>query len=277
MAYTESFVLSNGVKMPKLGLGVWKAKEGGEVERAVETALQAGYRSIDTATVYENESGVQKGIAASGVPREEIFITTKVWNDDHGYDKTLKAFEESCQRLKVDYVDLYLIHWPVPGKFIDTWKALERLYEEKVARAIGVSNFHVHHLEKLSTKANIAPMVNQVEFHPYLTQDELREYCREHQIQFEAYSPLMHGLFTQEKTILDIAKEINRTPAQVLLRWNIQHGVVTIPKSVTKERIIENAKIFDFELTDEQMKQLDQLNRNQRFGQDPDTFVNRWA
>src|SRR5690606_27655430 len=155
MAYTESVVLSNGVKMPKLGLGVWKAKEGGEVERAVEAAIRAGYRSIDTATVYQNESGVQKGIEASGIPRDELFITTKVWNDDQGYDSTLRAFEESCKRLKIEVLDLYLIHWPVTGKFIDTWKALEKLYEEKVVRAIGVSNFHIHHLEKLSTKANI--------------------------------------------------------------------------------------------------------------------------
>lgn len=273
MAYTESVVLSNGVKMPKLGLGVWKAQEGGEVEQAVEAAIRAGYRSIDTATVYQNESGVQKGIEASGIPRDELFITTKVWNDDQGYDSTLRAFEESCKRLKIEVVDLYLIHWPVTGKFIDTWKALEKLYEEKVVRAIGVSNFHIHHLEKLSTKANIAPMVNQFEFHPYLTQEELRKYCADHKIQVEAYSPLMHGHFTQEQTILDIAQKVNRTPAQVLLRWNIQHGVVTIPKSVREERIVENAKIFDFELSDEDMKRLDQLNRNHRFGLDPDTFV----
>lgn len=272
MAYTESVVLNNGVKMPKLGLGVWKSKEGGEVEKAVEAAIRAGYRSIDTATIYQNESGVQRGIAASGISRDELFITTKVWNDDQGYDSTLRAFEKSCHRLQVEMVDLYLIHWPVSGKFADTWKALERLYEEKVVRAIGVSNFHIHHLEELSTKANIAPMVNQFEFHPYLTQEELRKYCREHQIQVEAYSPLMQGHFKQEKTILDVAQKVNRTPAQVLLRWNLQHGFVTIPKSVNEERIVENAKIFDFELAKEDMKRLDQLNRHHRFGLDPDTF-----
>lgn len=215
---------------------------------------------------------MHRGIAASGISRDELFLTTKVWNDDHGYDAALRAFDKSLQRLQVEWVDLYLIHWPVGGNFIDTWKALERLYEEKVVRAIGVSNFHIHHLEKLSTKANISPMVNQFEFHPYLTQEELREYCREHQIQVEAYSPLMQGHFLQEKTILEVAQKVNRTPAQVLLRWNIQHGFVTIPRSSCIERIEENAKIFDFELAEEDMKRLDQLNRNQRFGRDPDHF-----
>lgn len=272
MAYTESVELHNGVKMPYLGLGVWKTKEGGEVEHAVESAIQLGYRSIDTAKVYENEAGVQKGIAASGIDRDQLFITTKVWNTDQGYDLTLKAFENSLQRLGLEYLDLYLIHWPVEGKFIDTWKALERLYDEKVIRAIGVSNFHVHHLEKLSTKANYAPMVNQVEFHPYLTQEELRQYCQKHQIQVEAWSPLMQGNFLQEPVILELAKKYNRTPAQIVLRWDIQHGVVTIPKSVNKDRIEENAQIFDFALEEEDMKRLDQLHRGQRFGPDPDNF-----
>lgn len=272
MAYTDSVTLHNGVNMPRLGLGVWQSKEGGDVENAVTAAINAGYRSIDTAKVYENESGVRKGIEASGIARDELFITTKVWNSDQGYDETLKAFEASCERLGLETLDLYLIHWPVEAKFMDTWKAMERLYEEKVVRAIGVSNFHIHHLEKLSTKANIAPMVNQVEFHPYLTQVDLRAYCQEHNIQFEAWSPLMQGKFLQEEVILDVAKQYNRTPAQILLRWDLQHGVVTIPKSITKERIEENAKIFDFELKSEDMELLNQLNRDQRFGPDPDNF-----
>lgn len=272
MAYTESVVLQNGVKMPLLGLGVYKAKEGGEVESAVETAIRAGYRSIDTATLYENEAGVHEGIKASGIARDELFITTKVWNSDQGYDTTLKSFEESCRRLNVEYLDLYLIHWPVEGKFIDTWKAFERLYEEKLIRAIGVSNFQDYHLEKLSTKANIAPMVNQVEFHPYLTQKKLRSYCKKHQIQVEAWRPLMKGNIMQEEVILALAKKYGRTPAQIVLRWDLEHGIVTIPKSVTKERIEENAKIFDFQLEAEDIERLDQLNRDYRFGPDPDRF-----
>lgn len=272
MAYTDAVELQNGVKMPRLGLGVWQSKEGGDVENAVESAIRAGYRSIDTATIYDNESGVQKGIAASGIGRDELFLTTKVWNTDQGYDSTLKAFETSCKNLDVAYLDLYLIHWVVDDRFMDTWKAMERLYEEKVIRAIGVSNFQIHHLEKLSTKANIAPMVNQFEFHPYLTQVELRQYCKDQGIQVEAYSPLMQGHFLKEQVILDIAKKYERTPAQIVLRWDLQHGVVTIPKSITKQRIEENAKIFDFELAEEDINRLDQLNRNQRFGGDPDNF-----
>ena len=198
---TESVTLHNGVKMPLLGLGVWKVSEGGEVEQAVEAAIRQGYRSIDTAKVYENESGVAKGIAASQVPREELFITTKLWNTDQGYDSTLRAFEESLERLQVDYVDLYLIHWPVADKFPDTWRAFEKIYEEGRAKAIGVSNFQVHHLETLSKTANVAPMVNQVEFHPYLTQKELRAYCQKHQIQLEAWSPLMQGNFLKDETM----------------------------------------------------------------------------
>jgi methylglyoxal/glyoxal reductase len=272
MAYTDSVTLQNGVKMPLLGLGVWQSKEGGDVESAVETALRVGYRSIDTATIYGNEAGVQQGIAASGVARGELFITTKVWNRDQGYDEALRAFEASCQRLKVDYLDLYLIHWPVVDKFTDTWRALERLYEEKLIRVIGVSNFKSHHLEKLSTTANIAPMVNQVEFHPYLTQVELQQYCVEQQIQLEAWSPLMQGHFLQEPVITELAEKYGRTPAQIVLRWDLQHGVVTIPKSITASRIEENAQIWDFELETVDVERLDALNRDQRYGQDPDNF-----
>ncbi|MBN2910327.1 aldo/keto reductase [Polycladomyces sp. WAk] len=258
--------------MPWLGLGVWRAQEGGEVENAVKTAIRIGYRSIDTAAMYGNEAGVGRAVRESGVRREELFITTKVWNTDQGYDSTLAAFEASLQRLGIDYVDLYLIHWPVAGKYKETWKALEKIYRDGRARAIGVSNFQVHHLEDLMADAEIKPMVNQVEFHPYLTQVELREYCSQHGIQVEAWRPLMKGEVANVPEIRELAVKYGKTPAQIVLRWNLQHGVVTIPKSVSESRIRENANLFDFELSQEDMAKLDGLNRNQRFGPDPDNF-----
>jgi diketogulonate reductase-like aldo/keto reductase len=265
-------VLHNGVKMPWLGLGVWKAKEGEEVKQAVRWALEAGYRSIDTAAIYRNEEGVGKALKESGVSREEVFVTTKVWNADQGYETTLKAFEESRRRLGLEYIDLYLIHWPVKGKYKETWKALEKLYKDGYVRAIGVSNFQVHHLQDVMADAEIKPMVNQVEFHPYLTQKELLAFCREHQIQLEAWSPLMQGEVVNVPLIRELAEKYGKTPAQIVLRWDLQHGVVTIPKSVKKERILENAAVFDFELSAEDMTKLDALNRNHRFGPDPDNF-----
>lgn len=269
---SDAAILYNGVKMPWLGLGVWRAQEGGEVENAVKTAIRIGYRSIDTAAMYGNEAGVGRAVRESGVRREELFITTKVWNTDQGYDSTLAAFEASLQRLGIDYVDLYLIHWPVAGKYKETWKALEKIYRDGRARAIGVSNFQVHHLEDLMADAEIKPMVNQVEFHPYLTQVELREYCSQHGIQVEAWRPLMKGEVANVPEIRELAVKYGKTPAQIVLRWNLQHGVVTIPKSVSESRIRENANLFDFELSQEDMAKLDGLNRNQRFGPDPDNF-----
>jgi diketogulonate reductase-like aldo/keto reductase len=258
--------------MPVLGLGVWKSSEGGDVEQAVESAIRFGYRSIDTAKVYKNEAGVSRGIIMSGINREELFITTKVWNNDQGYESTLRAFEESQNRLQTDYIDLYLIHWAVKGKFVDTWRALEKLYADGKVRAIGVSNFQTHHLEELRLHAKIVPMVNQVEFHPYLTQEELRAYCKEHQIQVEAWSPLMQGHFLKNETILSLAKKYDRTPAQIILRWDLQNQVVTIPKSITPARIEENAQIFDFTLETEDVHVLNRLNKDHRFGPDPDNF-----
>lgn len=268
----DSVVLHNGVRMPWVGLGVWKAKEGEEVIHAVKTALQLGYRSIDTAAIYKNEEGVGQGIRESGISREELFITTKVWNSDQGFDSTLKAFEESRKRLGLEYIDLYLIHWPVKGKYKETWKALEKLYKDGLVRAIGVSNFQIHHLEDVLADAEVKPMVNQVEFHPYLTQKELLSFCKRNQIVLEAWSPLMQGKCVDVPEIRSLAEKYGKTPAQIVLRWDLQHGVVTIPKSVHAERIKENADLFDFELTAEDMALLDGLNKNHRYGPDPDHF-----
>jgi methylglyoxal/glyoxal reductase len=265
--------LSNGVEMPWLGLGVFRASEGGEVEQAIQWALDYGYRSIDTATVYENEQGVGEGVRRAGVPREELFITTKVWNTDHGYDNTLKAFNTSLQRLGMDYVDLYLIHWPVPGKFKDTWRALEELYGTGKAKAIGVSNFLVPHLEDLLADAKIIPMVNQVEFHPYLVQSELLAFCGKHDIRVEAWSPLMKGRAANEPTLTNLAAKYGKSAAQLVLCWDLRHEVVTIPKSVHRERIAENADIFHFEISEEDMAAIDALDRGKRFGPDPNNIT----
>lgn len=264
--------LQNGVKMPLFGLGVYKVKDGNEVINAVKTAIHTGYRSIDTATIYDNEDGVGQAISDSGIPRKELFITTKVYNDDQGYESTLHAFETSLQRLKLDYVDLYLIHWPVKGKYKDTWKALEKLYKDKKVRAIGVSNFHIHHLEDLLADCEIKPMVNQVEFHPWLTQMELRKFCKEQKIQLEAWSPLARGQLLNHPIIVRIGERHKKTPAQIILRWDLQNEVITIPKSINKARIIENANIFDFNLTQEDMTTIDSLNENKRTGTDPNTY-----
>ncbi|MDV2886966.1 glyoxal reductase [Alkalihalophilus pseudofirmus] len=271
-ASTAYATLNNGVKMPWLGLGVYKAEDGAEVEQAVIKAIKAGYRSIDTAAVYYNEEGVGSAIKKSGVAREELFITTKVWNDDQGYESALRAFDQSMNKLGLDVLDLYLVHWPVEGKFKDTWKALETLYKAGKVRAIGVSNFNVTHLEELLKTAEIKPMVNQIEFHPYLLQEDLRKYCKEQGIQVEAWRPLTKGDIFSNPTVQEIANAHNKTPAQVLLRWNIEHEVVTIPKSVTESRIIENSQIFDFELTQEEIRKLDELNEDKRYGPDPETF-----
>ncbi|MEO2205886.1 aldo/keto reductase [Paenibacillus pabuli] len=268
----DTTTLYNGVKMPWLGFGVFKVKDGEEVVEAVKTAIQAGYRSIDTAKAYNNETGVAQGIRESGVAREDLFITTKVWNSDQGYESTLAAFEASMERLELEYLDLYLIHWPVKGKYKDTWRALEKLHKEGRIRAIGVSNFQIHHLEDLMMDATIKPAVNQVELHPLLIQSELREYCSKHQIQIEAWSPLGQGNLLEHPLLQDIAAKHRKSPAQVILRWDLQNGIVTIPKSVTPQRIQDNASLYDFELTAEEIEQINGLNENKRFGSDPDNF-----
>ncbi|MCL5065173.1 MAG: aldo/keto reductase [Firmicutes bacterium] len=268
---SDTVTLHNGVAMPWFGLGVWRTPEGQVVEDSVRYALEAGYRHIDTAALYANEVGVGNAIRASGIPRNEIFVTSKVWNSDQGYDQTLKAFDATQEKLKLGTLDLYLIHWPVAGKYQETWRALERIYEEGRVRAIGVSNFQGHHIDTLLAEANVVPMVNQVELHPLLRQTELAEYCRSHHIQIEAWSPLMQGHLDQP-VITTLAQKYQKTAAQIVLRWDLQRQIVTIPKSVHQDRIIENAQVFDFELDDEDMQAIDDMNRDQRFGPDPDHF-----
>ncbi|MBG9767527.1 glyoxal/methylglyoxal reductase [Bacillus vallismortis] len=269
----DTVKLHNGVEMPWFGLGVFKVENGSEATESVKAAIKNGYRSIDTAAVYKNEEGVGIGIKESGVAREELFITSKVWNEDQGYETTLAAFEKSLERLQLDYLDLYLIHWPGKDKYKDTWRALEKLYKDGKIRAIGVSNFQVHHLEELLKDAEIKPMVNQVEFHPRLTQKELRDYCKHQGIQLEAWSPLMQGQLLDNEVLAEIAEKHNKSVAQVILRWDLQHEVVTIPKSIKEHRIIENADIFDFELSQEDMDKIDALNKDERVGPNPDELL----
>ncbi|XLG11832.1 promiscuous glyoxal/methylglyoxal reductase [Bacillus subtilis] len=269
----DTVKLHNGVEMPWFGLGVFKVENGNEATESVKAAIENGYRSIDTAAIYKNEEGVGIGIKESGVAREELFITSKVWNEDQGYETTLAAFEKSLERLQLDYLDLYLIHWPGKDKYKDTWRALEKLYKDGKIRAIGVSNFQVHHLEELLKDAEIKPMVNQVEFHPRLTQKELRDYCKAQGIQLEAWSPLMQGQLLDNEVLTQIAEKHNKSVAQVILRWDLQHEVVTIPKSIKEHRIIENADIFDFELSQEDMDKIDALNKDERVGPNPDELL----
>jgi diketogulonate reductase-like aldo/keto reductase len=273
MAYTSSVKLSNGVEMPLLGLGVFKSKEGSEIERAVKFALESGYRSIDTAAMYQNERGVGNAVINSGVPRQEIFLTTKIWNSDQGYQSTFRAFEQSLEKLQTNYIDLYLIHWPKGELSLETWNAMVELYEKGKIRAIGVSNFLMHHLKYLMEHApGIKPMVNQVEFHPRLVQPELLKFCHENQIQPEAWTPIMQGIVNDIPVLQALSVKYQKSPVQVVLRWDIQKGVVTIPKSVTPERIMHNADIFDFELSPEDMVKIDQLDKSARIGADPDNF-----
>lgn len=265
-------VLHNGVNMPWFGLGVYKVEDGKVVNDTVIKAIETGYRSIDTAALYNNEVGVGQAIASSGVKREELFVTTKVWNDQQGYEQTLKAFEESRKKLGLDYIDLYLIHWAVKGKYLETWRALEKLYKDGYVRAIGVSNFQIHHLQDIMDQREVKPMVNQVELHPFLTQKELMEFCKNNEIQMEAWAPLMRGRILDHPTIAELASKYNKKPSQIILRWDLQNEVVIIPKSVHEERIRENTDIFDFELDKSDMEAIDALNKNERTGQDPDNF-----
>ena len=265
--------LNNGVEMPWLGLGVFKSKPGRETEQAVRWALEIGYRHIDTAAMYGNEADVGRAVRESGVPRENVFVTTKVWNSDQGYQTALQAFDRSRKNLGLDVIDLYLIHWPVKGKIRDTWRALEKLLADGSVRAIGVSNFLVHHLEELTSSSSVAPAVNQVEFHPFLVQEDLLAYDTRAGIRHEAWSPLVRGRALDAPVIVQIAEKHGRTPAQVILRWDIQKGVVTIPKSVKRERILENSRVFDFSLEPGEMRAISALENGTRTGPHPDNVT----
>lgn len=267
-------ILNNGVEMPQLGFGVWQVPDD-EAERAVATALEAGYRSIDTAAIYGNEEGTGKAIATAGIPREDIFVTTKLWNSDQGYDATLRAFDTSLEKLGLDYLDLYLIHWPLPSrdKYVDTYKAFEKLYSDGRVRAIGVSNFLPEHLERLISETSVIPAVNQIELHPHLQQHAARELHAQQGIATEAWSPLGSGKGLLEvPAIVAIGQKHNRTPAQVVLRWHLQLGNIVIPKSVTPSRIKENIDVFDFSLDAEDLAAISALNEDRRLGPDPATF-----
>jgi 2,5-diketo-D-gluconate reductase A len=267
-------VLNDGIEIPRLGFGVFQVPPD-ETQKVVEEALASGYRHIDTAAAYRNEAGVGAAIAASGCSREEVFVTTKLWNSEQGYTSTLRAFDQSLRRLRMDHVDLYLIHWPVPSedRYLDTWRAFERIQERGLARSIGVSNFRVEDLERLRREADYLPSVNQIELHPLLQQAELRTWHAEHAIATEAWSPLAQGALLAEPTIATIAAHHERTPAQTSLRWHLQLGNVVIPKSATPERIRENIEIFDFELSEDEMAAIARLETGERTGPDPATFI----
>lgn len=267
---SDKYILNNGNAMPMLGLGVYNSNNGGEVERAIHAALECGYRLIDTAAFYANEEGVGKAINNSGLKREEIFVTTKVWNDDQGYESTLKAFDVSLKKLNLKYIDMYLVHWPVPGKYTETWRAFEKLYADGLVKNIGVSNFMYSHLNDILKGSEIVPAVNQVEFHPHLTQPELMAFCKEKNIQPQAWSPLIKGRVMQIDTLKQIGEKYGKSPVQVTLRWSIQKGVATIPKSSNPERIMQNSDIFDFNLSDAEIQSIDALNKNERLGPHPD-------
>ncbi len=275
MTAIPDITLNNGQTIPQLGFGVFLV-EPQETSAAVSSALQAGYRHIDTAEMYGNESEVGEAIARSGLDRGEVFVTSKLSNDAHEPDDARRAFDDTLKALSVDYIDLFLIHWPLPtrydGDYVSTWRVLEEFYREGRARSVGVSNFQPHHLRRLHAECEIPPAVDQIEVSPYLTQDELRGFCAEHQIAVEAWSPLARGQVLSDTAVSSIARRTGKTPAQVVLRWHIQRGDIVFPKSVTPERIRENIDIFDFELSGADVEAITLLNRNERTGPDPDKF-----
>lgn len=266
---TATLPLRSGGFIPVVGLGVWQSAKGATTRDAVSAALRHGYRHIDTARIYGNETEVGDGLRASGVARSEVFVTTKLWNEDHGYDAALRAFDASAKRLGLDYVDLYLIHWPVRENRLESWRALEKLKADGRAKHIGVSNYLVPHLEELFASAKELPDVNQIEIHPFLQHRETRALCADQGIVVEAYSPLTHARRLDDRTVASVATKAERTPAQVLLRWGVQHGLVTLPKSTKEARIIENAALFDFALDDDAMRRLDALDEGHATGWDP--------
>ena len=269
--------LNNGINMPQVGLGVWKIADE-QAPETINTAIEKGYRLIDTAMIYQNERGVGKALAQTAVPRDELFITTKVWNADQGYDKTLRAFDTSLEKLGLSYVDLYLVHWPTPmyDNYVETYQALEKLYADKRVKAIGVCNFDIEHLERLRKECHITPAVNQVECHPYLQQRELKAYCDEHGITLQAYSPLMNGrAILEDEVIGNIAKKHHKTAAQIVLRWHLERGHCIIPKTVTPSRMEENLAVFDFELDEEDLQHIVALDRGERVNSVPSEMDRR--
>jgi len=273
-------VLNNGISIPVIGIGTFRIEDGEQVINEIKCALEAGYRLIDTAVIYKNEEGVGRAIIKSGISREKLFITTKLWNIDQGYENTLKAIDVSLTKLRLSYVDMYLIHWPTASpdnkttinKREETWKAMEEIYKSGKAKAIGVSNYTITHLKEMKKYAHIPPVVNQVEFHPFLYQKDLLEYCKQNDIVLQAHSPLASGNISRSELITDIAKKYHKSNAQILLRWSLQHGVIPIPKSIHRERIKENINVFDFELSEEDMVRLDGLNENLRFRSNPENL-----
>jgi 2,5-diketo-D-gluconate reductase A len=274
MATVPTITLNNGVQIPQLGFGVYQVPPE-DTAQAVQTALEVGYRHIDTAEMYGNEKGVGEGIRASGIPREEVFVTSKLNNGFHAREDALRAFDGTLEALGSDYVDLFLIHWPLPGidvDYVETWLAMEEIYRSGRAKSIGVSNFKEHHLRKLFGATEIRPAVNQIEIHPYLTQDGLRAFDADHEIATEAWSPIAQGKVLDDPTILRVAERHGKTASQVTLRWHIQRGDIVFPKSVTRSRVEENFGIFDFELTEDDLREITALNRDERTGPDPDSF-----
>jgi diketogulonate reductase-like aldo/keto reductase len=274
MTQVPTLTLNDGVEIPQLGFGTWQIPAE-DAQSVVEHAIATGYRHIDTAAAYKNEEGVGAALKASGVSRDELFVTTKLWNADQGYDSTLKAFDASMEKLGLDVLDLYLIHWPTPARelYLDTWRAFEKLQADGRVRSIGVSNFQPAHLDALAAKSEVVPSVNQIELHPFLTQRELRDYHRAHGIHTEAWSPLAQGgELLKHDAVAEIAGRHGKTPAQAILRWHLQIGNIIFPKSVTASRVEENFDVFDFELSSEDLTVFEGLNKNERTGPDPDEF-----
>ena len=272
MSIKQTVTLNNGIEMPQLGLGVFQSAEGEQVETAVRTALDFGYRHIDTAAAYRNEEGVGRAVRASGIPREEVFVTTKVWNNAQREGTVREALEESLRKLDLGYIDLYLVHWPVPEKYVETWLTLEKLYAEGKIKAIGVSNHKEHHFEDVLAAGSLVPTVNQMELHPRLRIADLHSYLKSKNCWIEAWSPLMKARIFDNETIAELAGKYGKTPSQIVLRWHWQHEIVIIPKSSNPGRIVENGSFFDFELSAEEMAAIDALDRGERTGPDPDNF-----
>ncbi|MGD1060166.1 MAG: aldo/keto reductase [Methanomassiliicoccales archaeon] len=270
LSIDSRYKLNSGVEMPCLGLGTWKTAPGKETKEACLTALKAGYRLIDTAALYGNEKEVGAAVRDCGIPREDIFVTTKLWNSDHGYERALQAFDRSIKTLGLDYVDLYLVHWPGGGWRPETWRAFEKLLKEGKCRAIGVSNFTIRHIQEMDSYATVPPAIDQVELHPYLYQKDLIEFCRARKVQVESYSPLTHGNMLEEPALSEIAKKHGKQVAQVLIRWGLQHGLVEIPKAAHRDHIISNIDVFDFELSNGDMESLDSLTRGYRVTWNPE-------